>query len=168
MESTTCDKCGQILVGGEWPFCPHPQMGQGVSVKTDDIPGGMVMENLGPHPITVYSHTERRRIMAERGLELKERFSPMPGTDIDPAGIPNPKGYVDAYTLAAGAELICRNGRGSIEEVRFFGGIAETLASGLVTNLVTGTLTDRDARAIEAGDPRRMARLGRRMAHGGK
>lgn len=106
---TKCDACGKTLELGEHPFCPH---GFGGNARIhDDIPGGLVLENLGPHPVKIHSMTEYRRICKEQGLQPKERFSPMPGTDIDPAGIPNPKGYVDPYTLASGAELIMRNGQ---------------------------------------------------------
>lgn len=106
-----CMACGKLRVTGDWPKCPH---GRVISDETratvfqDSIPGGMVLENYGPQPVTVYSHTERRQLMARSGLELRERFSPTPGTDIDPAGIPNPKGYVDPYTLEAGKALILR------------------------------------------------------------
>lgn len=152
---STCDKCGKELQIGEHPFCPH---GFGGNFRRhDDIPGGLVLENYGKHPITVYSHTERERVMRENGLELKEKFCPMPGTDIDPAGIQNPKGYVDAQTLANGAELILRQQlAGNTPEF-------DALKDGVIRNLVSGSLTERDAKAIGAGDQRRMARLGRRL-----
>jgi len=37
-------------------------------VISDSIPGGQLIENLGPEPVRVYSETERRQIMRERGL----------------------------------------------------------------------------------------------------
>lgn len=46
--------------------------------------------------------------MSEHGLREKEKFCPKPGTDIDPAGVQNPKGYVDNYTLEAGKALMLR------------------------------------------------------------
>ncbi len=154
-----CPDCGEVLNIGDFPFCPHGK-GSGARIH-DDIPGGLVLENYGPQPITVYSHTERRRIMAERGLEQKERFCPMPGTDIDPAGVQNPKGYVDATTLANGAELICRQQRrGNTED---FDGVRD----GVIRGQFSGTLTERDAVAVAGGDARRSARLGRRISHGG-
>lgn len=76
----------------------------------DDIPGGMVLENYGPHPIRVYSHTERRRIMAERGLRLKEQWAPLPGTGRDPQGIPNPIGFMDPQTIENARALVSRQG----------------------------------------------------------
>lgn len=61
-----CDRCRTVVLIGDWPFCPH---GRGTyTAIPDDIPGGLVIENLGPDPITVYSHTQRRRIMCDRGL----------------------------------------------------------------------------------------------------
>lgn len=63
----TCEVCGRAVQVGEWPFCPH---GFGANrVQGDDIPGGLTLENLGPDPVTVYSHSERKRIMRERGLQ---------------------------------------------------------------------------------------------------
>jgi len=106
-----CDKCGHVMQIGEHPFCPHG------SISTmfihDEIAGGLVLENYGPHPIKVYSHSERRRIMKERGLQEIEKFCPMPGTDIDPQGIPNPAGFMDPQTLENARVLISRNGQGS-------------------------------------------------------
>lgn len=161
MEPVYCEKCLKVIEPGAWPFCPHPLTRHATAIATDDIPGGMVLENYGPHPITVYSHTERRRIMAEAGLELKEKFCPMPGTDIDPAGVMNPKGYVDAQTLANGAELICRQQlAGNPKDF-------DAVRDGVIRNLFSGVMTERDARAVGEGDPRRSARLGRRIGHGG-
>lgn len=63
---TTCDKCGAEYAIGDWPFCPHGRY-RG-TVVSDSIPGGQLIENLGPDPIRVYSETERRKIMKARGL----------------------------------------------------------------------------------------------------
>lgn len=155
--SDICQNCGAELEIGSWPFCPHGK--SSMSAHTDDIPGGMWMENLGPEPVKVYSHTERERIMKERGLELKEKFCPMPGTDIDPAGVQNPRGYVDATTLANGAALICRQQTQGKESD--FDGVRD----GVIRNQFSGHLTGRDVAAVGSGDPRRSARLGRRTGH---
>ena len=101
-----CDRCGQAYGIGEYPFCPHGLQGGGP--VHDEIPGGMWLENYGPVPIKVYSHTERRKIMAERGLQERETFAPFPGTDKDPQGIPNPKGFMDPKTLENAKTLILR------------------------------------------------------------
>lgn len=101
-----CDNCGQVLAVGDYPFCPH---GKGMAaIERDEIPGGLTVENYGPNPITFYSHSERRAYMKANGLQEREKFAPKPGTDIDPAGIPNPKGYMDDYTRNAAAALILR------------------------------------------------------------
>jgi len=69
----TCERCGATIQIGEWPFCPH---GRGTyAAIADDIPGGLTIENLGPTPVTVYSHTERRRIMRARGLRECDKGS---------------------------------------------------------------------------------------------
>lgn len=160
MSTTICESCGTVIEAGMWAFCPHSIRGQRLSVHTDDIPGGMVLENYGPHPVTVYSYSEAARLRESAGLHLKEKFSPTPGTDIDPAGIPNPKGYVDAQTLANGRDLICRNGQ-SVE--RPF----DAIGSGVIRDQFSIASTQRDAEAVAAGDPRRSSRIGRRL-HGRK
>ncbi len=108
-----CDRCNHYIQIGEHPFCPHGQ--SRTTPFRDEIPGGLVCENYGPQPVTFYSHSERRAYMRAHGLLEKEKFSPMPGTDKDPQGIPNPKGYMDAQTLENARALICRNGQSSRE-----------------------------------------------------
>jgi hypothetical protein len=71
---TTCEKCGISYEIGDWPFCPHGRYGG--TVVSDSIPGGQLIENLGPDPIRVYSETERRKIMKERGLVDYVRHRP--------------------------------------------------------------------------------------------
>jgi hypothetical protein len=105
-----CEKCHLALTIGDWPYCPH---GRAALVTVpDDIPGGVVVENYGPHPMRFDSHSERRRYMKQHGLRETERFAPLPGTDRDPQGIPNPNGYRD---LSAAA-IIRRNGSRSSSE----------------------------------------------------
>ena len=117
--TTQCPKCSHEIELGEHPFCPH---GRGIGTAVpDSIVGGMWLENYGPNPIKVYSHSERRKIMntvqydKTTGqpyiLTERETFAPLPGTDRDAQGIPNPNGYraLDA------AAIIARNGRTSVE-----------------------------------------------------
>jgi hypothetical protein len=117
-EVSTCSWCGQELQVGDWPWCPHGRS-KGDEHKSsyvpDEIPGGLTLENVGPEPVTVYSRTEMNQLFESRGLQRKERFCPTPGTDKDPAGIPNPRGYMDPQTLANGAELILRAARAKAE-----------------------------------------------------
>ena len=70
----TCDRCGTALTVGDWPFCPHGTY-RG-TVISDSIPGGQLIENLGPEPVRVYSETERRKLMKERGLRDFVRHRP--------------------------------------------------------------------------------------------
>lgn len=105
-----CSKCGAPVTTGEFPFCPHGRLSG--AIISDEIPGGVTVENYGPHPITFYSHSERRAYMRQHGLAERETFAPLPGTDRDPQGIPNPNGYRD---LSAAAILI-RNGRRTTDE----------------------------------------------------
>lgn len=77
-----CDECGAELEVGSYPFCPHGKGSQ--MVESDDIPGGMWIENLGPVPVKVYSHTERLAIMRSRGLNEYVRHMGVPGSDKSP------------------------------------------------------------------------------------
>ena len=68
-----CKKCGVEFQIGDWPFCPHGR--SATSVVADDIPGGMVVENGFPEPIRVFSHSEHRRLLAARGLEIGAKWA---------------------------------------------------------------------------------------------
>lgn len=141
----------------DWPFCPHPKRDGPAMLNRDEIVGGITLENYGPKPMTFYSHSERRAYMKSQGLQEKEKFCPMPGTDIDPQGIPNPDGYKDAYTLAAGAALIMRNGGAKEKEW-------DGVEAGVLRDVQVGHITERDAKAIAEGDRRRQSRFHRRTS----
>ena len=66
-----CERCGVTLQIGDYPFCkgcPDDHHGRRGGIVTDEIPGGQVIENLGPVPVRVFSHSERLRIASEQGL----------------------------------------------------------------------------------------------------
>lgn len=118
----TCEKCGVHIAVGEWPFCPHgPIRADPYRATTfaDSIPGGLTLENYGPHPVTVYSHTERKTLMASRGLELRERWAPLPGTDRDPQGVMPTGRYIDPQTLENARTLLCRQSTGPVQEASY-------------------------------------------------
>ncbi len=152
-ELTLCEKCNRYISAGMWPFCPHPVTDQGAAIARDEIPGGITVENYGPQPITFYSHSERRAYMKAHGLREKEKFCPMPGTDIDPQGVPNPAGYLDPQTLENARILISRNGASQDPEWD---------GSSVLVGITTGDVTSRDVDAIMSGDKRRLSRFGRR------
>lgn len=155
-EFTVCPKCSVIITLGMWPFCPHPAANTAMIIR-DEIPGGITLENYGPNPVTFHSYSEIHAYHKANGLQLKEKFCPAPGTDIDPQGIPNPAGYVDAYTLAAGAELMCRNGAKKDPEW-------DGVEAGVLRDVQVGHITERDAQAIADGDKGRMSRFHRRTS----
>lgn len=157
METTQCDKCGVMITLEDWPFCPHPKRDGPAMLNRDEIVGGITLENYGPKPMTFYSHSERRAYMKQQGLMEKEKFCPAPGTDIDPQGIPNPAGYKDPYTLAAGAALIMRNGGAKEKEW-------DGVEAGVLKDVQVGHITERDAKAIAEGDRRRQSRFHRRTS----
>ena len=68
-----CDHCGGVVRIGDWPFCPH---GRGANtVITDDIPGGMVVENGFDHPTRFDSHSAHKKALAGRGLEIRAKWA---------------------------------------------------------------------------------------------
>lgn len=151
---TVCGKCGLLLQEGQWPFCPHPQSGSPMIVR-DEIPGGIIVENYGPHPMRFDSHSAMQKYRDAHGLQLLGKFCPMPGTDIDPQGIPNPAGYMDKQTLANATELICRNGARIEPEW-------DPREAGVLIGEFNIVGTERDAIAFSSGDKRRQSRIGRR------
>lgn len=155
MPVTVCEKCGKELVEGDWPFCPHPKRERDVSINGDEIVGGVTLENWGPNPVTFYSKTEMRRYAKEKGIVIREKFSPAPGTDVDPAGIPNPKGYMDAATLANAAVLVTRTSKVKVEET-----------PDVDVTVIQGELEGHTLGDVLAGDTKAQSRLHRRTTGG--
>lgn len=80
---TICERCGQELHIGDYPFC-----GKGrdhapthVTVIPDDIPGGFVQENFGNQPEVFYSKQAMARRAKELGLVPFVRHVGKPGSD---------------------------------------------------------------------------------------
>lgn len=80
----TCPTCGAELRIGSWPFCRDGHEPASIGARGDDIPGGLTLENVGPQPVTFYSHSEKRRYLREHGLEEMVRHVPVPGSDSSP------------------------------------------------------------------------------------
>lgn len=100
MSDDTCPVCGKTLQVSDWPYCPH---GRGMSAShQDSIPGGMVVENGFEHPIRVYSHSEHRRLLKERGCVIAAKNAG-PNDKIC-----RPWTTMDAYTLEAARVLVSR------------------------------------------------------------
>lgn len=109
--TTICEKCGGELTLGDFPFCSGDPADHGrasFATKREDYPGGLVLHNLGKEPVTVYSESQRKRIMRERGLVEMVRHVPVPGTDTSPHTTDWSRGTVD---LEAAAALVTRTGR---------------------------------------------------------
>lgn len=79
-----CEDCGNEITIGSWPFCPDHGKPRNFTITQDEIPGGMVINNLGPEPVKVYSHSERRAIMKARGLREQVRHVGVAGSDKSP------------------------------------------------------------------------------------
>lgn len=107
------DVVRRIADRNDCPVCPvcgdkterHFSLGGGTNIR-DEYPGGIVIENLGPEPVKVYSNSERLKIMRERGLEEFVRHTPVPGTDKSPHTSDWSKGSMDPYTLEAAKALV--------------------------------------------------------------
>lgn len=81
----TCEKCGQELTLGDWPWCPHGRSISGTTGAVDDtFIGGRIYENLGHEPVFIESRSHLRRELKARGLEEFVRHTPVPGTDKSP------------------------------------------------------------------------------------
>lgn len=50
-------------------------------VRADSIPGGMIVENMGPTPMRFDSHSEHRAAMQRLGLRSQVRHVGEPGSD---------------------------------------------------------------------------------------
>lgn len=150
MQPTTCEKCGHAIVEGEWPFCPHERRSSEVHIAGDEIVGGVTLENWGPNPVTFYSHSEMRQYAKAKGIVIREKFSPAPGTDVDPVGIPNPMGYMDATTLENARVLLSRTSKPTEEEI-------ETSVQ-----IIRGNIEGRVLSKVLDGDVKAQSRLHRR------
>jgi hypothetical protein len=66
----TCEKCGNAMQVGEWPFCPHGFPSSRLNVISDELPNGPYFcETLGHEPVWVTSKSHLRREAEARGLE---------------------------------------------------------------------------------------------------
>jgi hypothetical protein len=68
--SVTCDRCGEPLRVGAWPFCPHGVYT--VSVIDDQLEGGpRVFEHLGHDGVYIESKSQLKRELDARGLQIR-------------------------------------------------------------------------------------------------
>lgn len=68
-----CEACGNVIEIGSWPYCPH---GRGAFTNIpDDVPGGFVVENGFDQPTRFFSHSEHRKALEARGLEIKAKWA---------------------------------------------------------------------------------------------
>ena len=83
--SRLCPTCHMYLRVGDWPICDgsgHPP--SNLTVEGDEIPGGMVIENMSAQPEKFYSKSDWRRRMKELGLVQMVKHVPQPGSDKSP------------------------------------------------------------------------------------
>jgi hypothetical protein len=80
----TCEKCGATLEIGSFPFCKGGHSRGFMRVNGDEC--DYIDHNLGPEPIRITSWSQRRAIMAAKGLVDTGRCPPPPDD-----AIPNPQ-----------------------------------------------------------------------------
>lgn len=109
-----CPTCGAVLEVGAWPFCRGTADSHAPgrpAVVADEVPGGFWQENGFREPRKFYSKSERDRALAEKGLEIRVRHVPVPGSDRSPHTVDWSKGSMDAQTLENARVLLSRGRR---------------------------------------------------------
>lgn len=101
----TCPKCGETLKIGSWPYCKGGH-GSGFSnVVPDEYSSPQVLENIGHTPVTVYTRSERKRLLKEHNLDEFVRHVGVNGTDKSYQttnwNTPSPKTLEDGKALVA-------------------------------------------------------------------
>lgn len=62
-----CPKCGGCT--------ERTWHGEATAIERDEIPGGQIFENGLPEPTRFFSHSEHRKALAERGLEIQAKWA---------------------------------------------------------------------------------------------
>lgn len=109
--TTVCEECGAELRIGDFPIChgDPTRHAPGLSrVNGDEC--DVIQENGFRHPTRFTSKTALARALAEKGLEMRVRHVPIPGTDKSPHTTDWSKGSIDPYTLESARILSERNG----------------------------------------------------------
>lgn len=119
----------------------------------DEYGQAITLENYGANPVTFNSESERLAYLKKHDLQHKERWCPFPGTDRDPAGVQNPEGYVDKFTLDNRAELFLRAHN------------SRKVETPIEMKPFSGHISNQDAVAVATNtDPNRQSRIHRRTA----
>lgn len=114
----TCHKCGHVFVVGDFPFCTPTSGHRGGTTRINGDECDYIDHNLGPEPIRITSWSQRRAIMAARGLEEMIRYVPPPeGSAVNPQAPSNWGAYRDLRpeTLKWIADRMC-SGKPAKEE----------------------------------------------------
>lgn len=97
MNETFCPACHKELILGEWPFCPHGRpMYSAIGDECD-----VIQENGFAHPTRFTSKQALKKALDAKGLEMKVRHVPIPGTDKSPYTSDWARGTVDLDAAAA-------------------------------------------------------------------
>lgn len=99
-----CDRCLRDVTDATAHgvgVCPFEARASESTVRADDIPGGMVIENMTAQPLTFYSHSAHRAYMKAHGLRFRDDH--VTGDRHLPAW-----GQMDRQTLANAEALAAR------------------------------------------------------------
>ena len=119
-----CPECGRtendvprkIADRDDAPVCCAPMerfypVGSRANI-CDEIPGGVWIENLGPHQKWFDSKSAMLREAKRQGLEPFVRHQPLQGGDWSPHTTDWSKGSIDRYTLESAAALVRDRSKG--------------------------------------------------------
>jgi hypothetical protein len=105
----TCEKCGERLSLGSFPFCPHGKAALGV--EQDTIEGGQWFENGFSEPRIFYSKKEHLKALDENGNMLAPRWVE------NDRHLINWAAGMDAKTLENARELVSRKQKAFKDDV---------------------------------------------------
>lgn len=100
----TCDRCGELLTIGDYPFCPHGRAAH--AIVPDDVPGGFTVENGFDTPRTFYSRSEHIKALAAEGKEIRAKWAGPNDKHLKRWDAPSAKQLEDAaILLSRGAQV---------------------------------------------------------------
>lgn len=82
----TCERCGDALGVGSWPFCRGAGSHTRGSIAVENVtwPGGKTFENLANEPVTFYHRSDYDKYLRTHNIEECVRHMPVPGSDKSP------------------------------------------------------------------------------------
>lgn len=106
----TCERCGEEIRLGSWPFCPHGAV-TSAAVIDDQLEGGpRFFEHLGHEPVWIETKSQLKAELDKRNLRLMDKW----GGESD-RHLSNWAAAIDAQTLENVRALLSRrSGSGAV------------------------------------------------------